>query len=504
MIHGTATDYRDLSDLLVAAATGSSLTVATVTTAGTGYVVGDILTISGGTYDVQAQVEVTAVSGGAVTAVRLYNQGIYSVTPGSPNSVGGGSGSGCQLTLTWDTNGWTANRNTGTEISAVDSVASGGSGYSVNDIITLAGGVYKTQAQLRVTSESSGVITGVSIEEPGYYEVPPADSVVQSTVSPGGGTGAEFNLSWEDGEKIVLLEGEGGGTDEIYTGWRTLSDSVSGYYNWELHGMTGHNTALDMENQPGISPGFHDQALSSLRDGAYVLLHNTTIEFWFNITSYRIQAIVRVGTAYFNFYMGWGNRFATVTEYPYPMIVAGHVSSPFLLSNQSALSSGLTDPWRSDGTDTGPMLVYFTDGQWYGVCHGEVSSSARTVDRERVVMPAGWPAGSNDGSVGSENKFMGNNADFTEIIPYTGLSNTPVANLQPTPGTADFRVMLPCPIIFFSPSQQVVMELDGIFWVSGFGAVASEDRIIVSDEVYRVFQNCNRTDNYAYLAIKEI
>jgi hypothetical protein len=507
-IRGTATDYSDLSDELVNAATGNSVATVAVNSGGTGYTVGDILSIAGGTGTVTAQVEVTSVAAGVIDGVRIYNAGVYTATPSTPNSATGGTGSGASITLTFTGgNGWTANRNTGRGISAVDSIASGGTGYSVNDVITLAGGVYDTVATLTVTTVSSGAVTGVSITEAGDYEVYPADPVAQASVAPTGGSGATFNLTWEAGERIVMLEGEGGGADAIHAGWRTFQNSTSGYYNWELHAMTGFNSANKFADQPGVSPGFYDATLSADKAGAYLLLSNTSIEYWFSITSYRIIGIVKVGTAYFNFYMGWGNRFATSSEYPYPMIVAGHTSLWDAIYNQSQLSSGLTDPWTdsdSEGSANGPMLVYYTDGAWWTISNGLSSVSSRTARRDRVVCPAGIPNGVTDNSVAPENKFVSNIFDWGEIINYTSASGATEANVSPTPGTADFHILFPCPIVFFDPTHQIVMELDDVYWVSGFGSITTEDRIIESGEVYRVFQNCNRTDNYAYLAVKEV
>ena len=67
---------------------------------GSGYAVGDELTLSGGTYVRQAKWLVTQVSAtGAVEAIRRLDEGDYSVLPDSPNSPTGGSGTGCTLHL---------------------------------------------------------------------------------------------------------------------------------------------------------------------------------------------------------------------------------------------------------------------------------------------------------------------------------------------------------------------------------------------------------------------
>lgn len=71
-----------------------------------------------------------------------------------------------------------------------------GSGYVVNDTITLAGGTSTVATVLRVTSVNAGAVTGVSIQTAGTYTVlPSAHPVAQGSTS-GVGTGATFTVNW--------------------------------------------------------------------------------------------------------------------------------------------------------------------------------------------------------------------------------------------------------------------------------------------------------------------
>lgn len=424
-IRGNATNYLDLSDVLVAAATGSSVSsVDSVAAGGSGYAIGDIITLTGGTFSVAAQLEVLTLSGSAVATVRIYNAGIYTVAPSDPVAQGStdGSGTGATFNLTLATNGWTADRNT----------------------------------------------------------------------------------TWSGSEKEVIMHGSGGGSDAIYVGWRTFSGS--GYYNFELHGFTGYDSGLDHDEQPGASPGFHDATLDLNKHGCYLLCINSTLSYWLNINSYRMILIIKVGSAYFNAYLGFGNRFGTVSEYPYPMCIAGHTSQPLDPYSQTKLSSGLTDPW-ADNTylNNGPMTVMNTDNQWYQVKNGSVAIGVRSSNRDVCVTPAQTPAGTTDGSVAPEDKFFGGGSGthvFSDIINQLSLGGNPTINTETIPGTTNAHILLPATIVMFTPSVQILMELDEVYWCSGFNIV-TEDRIIVGSTVYRVFQNCNRTDTYAYLAIRE-
>jgi hypothetical protein len=72
-------------------------------------------------------------------------------------------------------------------------VANGGSGYRVNDVLTVSGGTFDTAATLTVTGVNrAGAITVVSVTNGGSYSVSPSNPV---RVTGGQGTGATFNLT---------------------------------------------------------------------------------------------------------------------------------------------------------------------------------------------------------------------------------------------------------------------------------------------------------------------
>ena len=497
-IRGTASGHIDLSDAIVAAATGSSISAPVINAAGTGYIVGDTLTVVGGTFTIAAQVEVLTVGGsGEVLTMRMYNAGVYTATPSiTANAVTGGTGSAATVDLTYAANGWTEHRNTGRELSAVDSIAGGGTGYSVDDVITLAGGTFTTPCKVKVATLSGSAVATVTIDTVGDYDVIPTDPVAQESVAPAGGSGATFNLSFDDGEQEIILEGEGGGSDEIVIGWRTLSSVPSDYYNLELHGLTGFTAALPMDEQPGVSPGFWDAGLTADRYGSYLLTTSVSFNYFLNISSYRIIITVKIGSNYFHSYLGWGNRFATSSEYPYPMICAGaHTEFDDNGSLVTSIST-LTDPWQSVSTGR-TMQVRGTDGVWYAILH----RSGVTVYDDRVVVPCGEPQGVDGIPSLPQDRFMDNDRRFSDIINASGATQT--ANLIPS-GSTNLRVLLPNIIVFSSPSAQILMEIDEVFWISTFGGVTSEDRFIDANDVaYRIFKNGNRSEAYAYLAIRE-
>jgi len=86
-------------------ASGQFVSAAAVAAGGTGYTVGDVLTVVGGTKSVAATVTVATISGGGgtgpVATVTVTLAGNYSAAPANPAATSGGTGNGaCTLNLT--------------------------------------------------------------------------------------------------------------------------------------------------------------------------------------------------------------------------------------------------------------------------------------------------------------------------------------------------------------------------------------------------------------------
>lgn len=77
-------------------------------------------------------------------------------------------------------------------------IAAGGSGYAVNDTVTVLGGVYgTTPATYTVATVSAGVVTGLTLTNAGNYTSQPTNDV--STSSSGAGTGLKLTLTFGTG-----------------------------------------------------------------------------------------------------------------------------------------------------------------------------------------------------------------------------------------------------------------------------------------------------------------
>lgn len=122
------------------------------------------------------------------------------VTPGTGYS----SVPAAAISAPQSTNGVQATGNATLQVVS-NTVAAGGTGYAVNDTITLSNGVI-----LKVTAVTTGAVTSASIQTAGSISsgAVPANPAAQ-TSSSGAGTGATFNLTWGLGPFNVTNIGSG-------------------------------------------------------------------------------------------------------------------------------------------------------------------------------------------------------------------------------------------------------------------------------------------------------
>jgi len=518
MIQGTATDYINLADIIYQTAQNNGVSAVAINAGGTGYTVGDILTVAGGTTTGAgaATLEVTSVSGGVIDGIKVKMAGAYSSNPTTTaNAVTGGTGSSATMDLTMLGYGWTGNRRTQEAASAT--VAGGGTGYTVNDQITLDaddGAIAGTSAVFNVDSVSGGVITAVSLVTAGdYAEVhgtPTAVSVTGGT----GGDDATLNVTFQDAttqDSEFLLEGSGASADEIYVGIQTFNDGSA--YNWELAGFTGYSATDIWANQPGISPGRNDQ--SDVTGGAFTALASTAaqnLEYWVHIDTYAIVGVARNSTSYQSFYLGWLNPFGTASEFTYPLCVAGNTSDPAEVFNATSVhNSGISDPIGHTTTPTGPMLYRNAAGTWQTYQNGySPSGSGRTITLDRVLFPTGGPATASPGDIAEQDLVFEDNFKFAStsgsnnIIPQSADPGSADYTLAQTPDTGgDITFLWPLTLVEWGGVNALQGELRNAFWVHNDGGIVAEDDFRIGGVDFRVFQAGSRSNNWAFWALRE-
>lgn len=156
----------------------------TVTAAGTGFAVGNVLTVAAGTSTAKATLTVTAVAAnGVILTATLTTGGVYTVLPAGASTVTGGAGKLATFTLTW-------------KLLTV-AVTAAGNGYSrLSTAFTTTGGGVVTQAELtpqfttvfEATTDSYHPVTALSasgvIERTGIT-LSAGDSIVAVSSVPG-------------------------------------------------------------------------------------------------------------------------------------------------------------------------------------------------------------------------------------------------------------------------------------------------------------------------------
>jgi hypothetical protein len=177
--------------------------VPAIVSGGTGYTLNDILTVSGGTApSFPVKINVTAVSGGVITAVSVNQFGAYTVLPTNPVSVTGGTGSGATFTLGWG-------------IQTPLSITNAGSGYVEQPTVTFSGGGGSgaaafadvgTTSIIRAIGGSLNFVTsaGISTGNPSFQIRNPTGATsnyLSTLAAPTGGavftgpTGSDANIS---------------------------------------------------------------------------------------------------------------------------------------------------------------------------------------------------------------------------------------------------------------------------------------------------------------------
>jgi hypothetical protein len=135
---------------------------ATVQAGGTGYTVGDVLTVVGGTPVVgAATLTVATVSAGVITGVTVTNFGSYVTTPTNPVSVTGGTGSGATFNLIYSAGNTYTFSNAGSGYIEQPTVTFSGGGGSAAAAYATVGSSVRLQS-LGTTSEVAFAFRGAS------------------------------------------------------------------------------------------------------------------------------------------------------------------------------------------------------------------------------------------------------------------------------------------------------------------------------------------------------
>ena len=514
IIKSTATNHRTMLDALHQALTRYSVTSASSVSGGSSYVVGDVLTLlppgSNTVASVPAQVEVTSVSGGAITGFIVVNAGVYAYKAGVGSfgtwTSSGGSGTGATFTVGLTNNGWTPKRSANVANTAQSAtVAAGGTGYALGDVIEAAGGSdYYVKARFRVTGVSSGAVTSVSLEVNGDFGTPPSNPVATSAIT-GTGSSCTLNVTYatagSSSEREVVLMGTGnGGTDQIFVGARSYyQPAFSSAKNWELAGFTGFDPALAWDDLPGISPGRYDSASG----GCFVPLESTTITYWLFVTPRRVIGICKIGTTYSSFHFGLLDQFGTDAEIPYPLFIAGGTNDRLATYGTSDVGfCSFANPQRGLASLPAAALYRGVDGAWTDVNNAYGTGALRAAKTTgMVVSPTGALGGA--AMLAADSWYDQSSPKWSDIVPQAGTPGTASATIaRTTASPAAVPPLFPLTLVSNAPAG-IAGQIHDAFWLDVRGGIVSEDVLTVSGTRYRVFQSANQTDPWMHFAVKE-
>lgn len=439
-----ATDYDDALLRLVDLAVNNNAIAVAINAGGTGYTVGDILTVTGGTVvsSLTITLEVLSVAAGVIDGIRIFNCGAYSSNPGNPVAVTGGTGADdATFNLTFSTQNWVVNRNVANSTSTVNF------------------------------------------------------PLIQS------GSGGTQLL-----EREIQLQGPGNaGADEIYIGFLEVRDTDATSFSWHLAGFTGFGTLLDYVDQPGMSYVEPNEipAFISLSGGAIECWFHVTPRTLKGVcrmgTTYTnfITGFLNPYSTPTEFpyplYIGgstgkWNTLFAT-----------SGVTHSGLCDPKASEATG--------GNLRGNAGFRNTLGNWSDVFNWEDNGTgSKVVDNIRNVYPCGAIGGGQTFQP-AEDEFLPliaqNNWD--QLIPSQGFPINVLAHLFPTQDSGgDLTNLFATYVWERSPSFAIFGELDDVFWGSTIGAnIVSEDRVIVGGDHFRAFQQGNLTDSTTFVFLRE-
>lgn len=284
-------------------------------------------------------------NGGTVTAItRTAGGGSYTSTPtvviSAPTTAGGVQAT---ATVTVSTTG-------------TPTIVSGGTGYTVGDVLSIVGGTpVSVAATMTVTSVSGGVVTAASYTNFAQYTTPPTGTI---SVTGGTGSGATFNISFAVTTAFTITNAGSG-----YVEQPTVTFSGGGGSGAAAYASVGSGTTIK-----SLHPDFFIAGPASstniFRFGSVGNAVNNL--FTYNNTTgaspvlRSIGSDTNVGVDISS--QGTGNiRFLTNAVNQEQLRVAHTASAVNYVQVTGAATTGLPQI-TAQGSDTNPGLLYITKG----------------------------------------------------------------------------------------------------------------------------------------------
>ena len=153
-------------------------------------------------------------------------------------------------------------------------IQSGGTGYTLNDVVTLSGGTPSVAATFTVTAVSSGVVTAVSSTNFGTYSVLPSNPV---SVTGGTGTGLTLNVTWAVGTSFTISNAGSGYVEQptitFSSGSATAYATVGSGTIIRSLGSTS-TQSLDFYTPQGITSSIPAMRIRDSASDSYPMVNN--------------------------------------------------------------------------------------------------------------------------------------------------------------------------------------------------------------------------------------
>lgn len=287
------------------------------------------------------------------------------------------------------------------------------------------------------------------------------DFVTSASGTPGLDWTVEMNVNATDNNgdetakgsntKEVILSNTGiSGNEDIYIGLREYYNAATNEYGLELNGYLSVPAGWNSHAAATHKLEGYDATRDHWTQLPVLQCFDQEMEYWFYSTQEFIFIALRVGTSYFQAYLGNGQRLGSPSEYPYPLVIAGST-----VGNVSYQAGGFgpVRPGLDAADEVGEYTCFFVDAQ----------GSFNT-------MPI--------------------------VEPMQGVSTTFSMDV-----TADGEAFM-CPV-FYRDSDQTFLQLYNVFCIRVINMLSEVTYTDDDSRVYRAFAQGQTDFDYEFLAVLE-
>jgi len=300
------------------------------------------------------------------------------------------------------------------------------------------------------------------------------------------------------GSEAIFEAPGNSGTDSIFTGIRSEYDAAQGWYNLFLNGYTGYEGDNDWMEQPGCLDGTGQEVTAANQCCIpMVPCWDSAMPYWFAASGRSFRFGVKVSTSFEGGYLGFALPYATPTQYPYPMIVAGSMvpvettrGPEWRYSYNNYVHSVFPHPCKTSTNafkDEAGLYYRSPEGGWRSCGQRLTSSNPDTITSMTVNITQPY------GLTGSGAAVVWPGCIFNAAT--SAPNGLPLRELL-----GGGYVTRPLIVIQRLPTPAIIGELEGCFDISGFDNSA-ENTFTLDGTDYVVFQNASRSEAQEYWAL---